>query len=82
MPPGGIGWILGRPLEVGVGGSELAVEDGYGIVCDMGYGWWKDDGGSIDPGCAVVGDMCEKALALLPGIDALDGVCGAAGDCD
>lgn len=80
MPPGGMGCIFGKPVEVGVGGMELAVEDGYGMACDMGYGWLKDDGGSMDPGCALVGDMWEKALALLPGIDALDGVCGCAGD--
>ena len=73
---------MGKPVEVGVGGMELAVEDGYGMPCDIEYGWLKEEGGSIAPGCAFVGDMCAKALGLLPGTDADDGVCGCAGDCD
>ena len=36
----------------------------------------------MEPGCGFVGDMCEKALALLPGIDDVAGVCGVVGVCD
>jgi hypothetical protein len=38
IPPGGMGWILGKPEEVGVGGMELAVEDEYCMPCDIEYG--------------------------------------------
>lgn len=34
-PPGGIGRIVGRPIDELVGGIVVAVEEGYSIDCDM-----------------------------------------------
>ena len=74
--------MVGRPIDEVVDGIEVAVADGNGIGWDMPYGGLKDDGGSMEPcWCIVVGEMCEKAFALLPGIVEVVGVCGVIGVC-
>lgn len=54
--------MFGRPIVAFVPGIEVAVEDGYIIDCDRLlalYGLLGKDGGSIDPGPAVVvGETC------------------------